>query len=61
MSTDFDYKPGMFGKIKDLVRKANEHSDSSLEKRVNDCRLTASNEDASVKTEESTKKSASAA
>lgn len=61
MSTDFEYKPGMFGKIKDLVRKANEHSDSSWVRKVNDSRLTASNEDASVKAEEPTNKSASTA
>lgn len=61
MDKEYKYKPGDFGDIKDMVRKANELSDLSWEERANDFRLTGSNEDTSVKTAPSAKKSASTA
>lgn len=57
----YNYKPGDFGNIKDLVRKANELSDLSWEERANDFRLIGTNEDTSVKTEAPAKKSANTA
>lgn len=61
MDKEYKYKPGDFGDIKDMVRKANELSDLSWEERANDFRLTGPNEDTSVKTAAPAKKSASTA